>query len=191
MWKVFEYSTCGHMAAEIRIDHIYILLWNQIIVKSISYMIIYYKVFLCRLSMQKMSRLLVFKYCIIILQSMLLSLCNKRHERDSVYIHCLTLSLFTHNEHSLWYILLAWNISFKLKLTWTVTYHYRRQPYFFWQTFIWNRVLARCLSWFISFAWASSSCKERKRDLQNKKIFLLTAGLELTTFGFWSYRLNR
>ena len=41
-----------------------------------------------------------------------------------------------------------------------------------------------CMSWLISFAWISSSCKERKRDLQNEKFFLPTARLEVTTFGF-------
>ena len=80
---------------------------------------------------------------------------------------------------------------FNLKLTWTVIYDYKRQPYFFWRTFIWNMVLARCMSWLISFASASSSCKERKRDLQNEKFFLPTAGLELTTFGLRDHRLNR
>ena len=40
------------------------------------------------------------------------------------------------------------------------------------------------MSRLISFALASSSCKERKRDLQNEKFFLPIAGLELTTFGF-------
>ena len=78
-----------------------------------------------------------------------------------------------------------------LKLTWTVIYHCRRQPYFFWRIFIWNRVLARCMSWLISFALASSSCKERKRGLQNEKFFLPTAGIELTTSRLWSHRLNR
>ena len=34
-------------------------------------------------------------------------------------------------------------------------------------------------------AWASSSCKERKRELQNET-FLRTAGFELTTLGFRS-----
>ena len=47
------------------------------------------------------------------------------------------------------------------------------------------------MTWLISFAWASSSCKERKRDLQNEKFFLPTAGLELTTLWFWGHRLNR
>ena len=42
-----------------------------------------------------------------------------------------------------------------------------------------------------SFTRASSSCEERKRDLQNEKFFLPTAGLELTTLGFWGHRLNR
>ena len=78
-----------------------------------------------------------------------------------------------------------------LKLTWTVIYYNRRQPYFFQRTFIWNRVLAKCMSWLISFAWASSSCKERKQGLQNEKFILSTAELELTTFGLWNHRLNR
>ena len=47
------------------------------------------------------------------------------------------------------------------------------------------------LSWLISFAWASSSCKERKRDLQNEKFFLPTALLELMTFRLRGHRLNR
>ena len=38
---------------------------------------------------------------------------------------------------------------------------------FCYRTFIQNRVLARCMSWLISFAWTSSGCKERKRDLWN------------------------
>ena len=41
--------------------------------------------------------------------------------------------------------------------------------FFFYRTLILNRVLTRCMSWMISFARASSSCKERKRDLQNEK----------------------
>ena len=36
------------------------------------------------------------------------------------------------------------------------------------RTFIQYRVLARCMSWLILFAWASSSCKEPKRELQSK-----------------------
>ena len=61
---------------------------------------------------------------------------------------------------------------------------------FLYRTFIWNRVLARCMSWLISFLWASSSCKERKLDLQNEKFFLPTAGFELTTPGFGGQRRN-
>ena len=62
--------------------------------------------------------------------------------------------------------------------------------FFFHRTFIWNRVLARCMSWLISFTLASWSCKERKRDLQNEKFFLPTAGLKLTTPGLRSQRRN-
>ena len=41
-----------------------------------------------------------------------------------------------------------------LKLTWKVINHWRRQPYFILANLFWNRVLARCMSWLISFAWA-------------------------------------
>ena len=47
------------------------------------------------------------------------------------------------------------------------------------------------MSWLISFAWASSSSKDQKRGLQNEKFLLSTAGLEFTTLGLGSYRLNR
>ena len=68
------------------------------------------------------------------------------------------------------------NLRYIVKLTWTVIYYYWRQSYFFYRTFIQNRVLlARCMSWLISFALASSSCKDRKRELQNEN-FLSTAG---------------
>ena len=53
-----------------------------------------------------------------------------------------------------------------------------------------NRVLARCTSWLISFAWDCSSCKERKWEFQNEKL-LNTARFELTILGFWSYGRNR
>ena len=66
--------------------------------------------------------------------------------------------------------------------------HCRRQPYFLYRTFIWIRVLAWCMSRLISFARASSSCKEQ--DLQNEKLFLPTAGFKLTTPGFWGQRRN-
>ena len=35
---------------------------------------------------------------------------------------------------------------------------------------IWNRVLARCISWLISFAWAYSSCEEREPRITKWKI---------------------
>ena len=63
--------------------------------------------------------------------------------------------------------------------------------FIFYVTFIRNRVLAKRMSWLISFAWASSGCKDRTRDLQNEKFFLLTAGLELTNIGLWSHHRKR
>ena len=41
-----------------------------------------------------------------------------------------------------------------LKLTWKVINHWTRQPYFILANLFWNRVLARWMSWLISFAWA-------------------------------------
>ena len=100
-----------------------------------------------------------------------------------------------HDKHSylvrhIWLQPIDLTNSAMLKLTWTVINQCRRQPYFLYQTFIWNRVLARCMSWLISFAWASSSCKERKRVLQNEKFFLPAAGFELTAPGFGGQRRN-
>ena len=48
-------------------------------------------------------------------------------------------------------LLYHWRI---LKLTWKVINHWRRQPYFFLANLFWNKVLARCMSRLISFAWA-------------------------------------
>ena len=65
-------------------------------------------------------------------------------------------------------------------------YYCRRQPYFFYGILIKNRVLARCMSWLISFALAYLSCKKRKRKLQSEK-FLPTSGIKLTTIGLRSH----
>ena len=56
------------------------------------------------------------------------------------------------------------------KLKWSIIYHWRRQPYFFLANLYLNRVLARCMSWLISFAWANSSWKERKQRITKWKI---------------------
>ena len=54
--------------------------------------------------------------------------------------------------------------------------------HFFHQTFFSNRVLARCMSWFISFALAYLSCKEREARITKCNILPLD-GLEITIQG--------
>ena len=59
--------------------------------------------------------------------------------------------------------------SSSLKLTWKVINHWRWQPYFILANLFWNRVLARCIAWLISFAWAYWSCACRESS-QNCKM---------------------
>ena len=76
-----------------------------------------------------------------------------------------------------------------LKLTWTVIYNCKRQPYFFYRAFIYNRVLTRCMSWLVSFARATWRCKERELNENNKmQKVLRTVGFEPGTFRLRSER---
>ena len=60
---------------------------------------------------------------------------------------------------------------YALKFTWKVIYHGKWQPYFSCEPFFFkNRVLARSMSWLISFEWAYSGCKERKPRITKWKI---------------------
>ena len=57
-----------------------------------------------------------------------------------------------------------------LKLTWKVIHQWRRQPYFILANLFWIRVhvLARCMTWLISFAWAYQSCADRESSVNYK-----------------------
>ena len=52
---------------------------------------------------------------------------------------------------------------FIFELTWIAIYYCRRQPYFFYRTFIYNRVLGMCMPGLISFAWASRSGSQKNK----------------------------
>ena len=71
-----------------------------------------------------------------------------------------------------------------LKLTWTVINHCTRQPYFSSEFYI-NRVLARSMSWLISFAWAYSTCDKHKLRITKWKVFP-TVWFKPETFNLWN-----
>ena len=58
----------------------------------------------------------------------------------------------------------------RLKLTWKVINHWKRQPYFFLRTYFLNRVLARCMLWLISWAdGLTRAARSENLELQNEK----------------------
>ena len=62
----------------------------------------------------------------------------------------------------------TWSVKLYLKLTWKAINHWRRQPYFILANLFWNRVLARCMSCLISFAWAYKSCADSESSVNYK-----------------------
>ena len=103
--------------------------------------------------------------------------------KDWSTLFCLHWEMKGHCSHvNLWEALhkiYKWPMSFhfamqtkrvlqSLNLTWKVISHWRRQPYFILANLFWNRVLARCMSWLISFAWVYWSCADRESSLNYK-----------------------